>query len=157
MNIWGKRSITFLQYATGSLMMILLVTLTWQVFSRYVLKNPSTVTEELSRILLMWLASLGTALGFLGRQHIAFDLLSEKCSGKNRRRLREVSDVCVVLFGLLMLVGGSALVWQKWSLGQTSAVMKLPYVYVYLVMPIAGFFITLAPFIGTQLEPIEAD
>jgi len=157
MNVWGRRSIQFLQTTTTTLMVTLLLVLTWQVFSRYVLKDPSTVTEELSRLLLMWLATLGTTLGFLGRQHIAFDLLSEKCSIKNRQRLREVSDICVVLFGLMLLIGGGALVWQKWSLGQTSAVMKVPYVYIYLVLPLAGVFITLAPFIGTQLEPIEAD
>lgn len=153
----GQASVRLLHALTGSLMVVLLVTLTWQVFSRYVLKAPSTITEELSRLLLMWLATLGTALGFLGRQHIAFELIADKGPPQRQRVLRNFSDTCVLLFGLLLIIGGSSLVWEKWSLGQTSPVMKIPYVYVYLVLPLAGVFITLAPFIGTQLEAVEGD
>ena len=67
----GKPIIRFLQLSTNSLMVVLLTVLTWQVVSRYVLQDPSTVTEELSRLLLMWLGTLGTALGFMLRKHLS--------------------------------------------------------------------------------------
>jgi len=135
-----------LRAITTFLLAVLLAVLTWQVFSRYVLRDPSTVTEELSRLLLIWLGTLGTALGFVERKHLAFDLLEEKASPANRARLREVVDVCVVLFGVLLTVGGVLLVWEKATLGQTSPVLKIPYVWVALVLPMAGICIILAPF-----------
>lgn len=141
-----------LRNVTTFLLVVLLVVLTWQVFSRYVLRDPSTVTEELSRLLLIWLGTLGTALGFVERKHLAFDLLEEKVSPENRARLREIVDVCVVLFGVLLTVGGILLVWEKATLGQTSPVLKIPYVWVALVLPLAGICITLAPFFAEE-EP----
>lgn len=146
----GKPIIRFLQLSTSSLMVVLLTVLTWQVVSRYVLQDPSTVTEELSRLLLMWLGTLGTALGFMLRKHLSFDLLEEKASPRNRAIMLEAVDVCVILFGLLLLIGGALLVWEKASLGQTSPVLKIPYVYVTLVLPLAGLCICFSPFIGVD-------
>jgi TRAP-type C4-dicarboxylate transport system permease small subunit len=146
----GKPLIRFLQLSTSSLMVVLLAVLTWQVVSRYVLQDPSTVTEELSRLLLMWLGTLGTALGFMQRKHLSFDLLEEKATPRTRALMIEAVDVCVVLFGLLLLIGGALLVWEKASLGQTSPVLKIPYVYVSLVLPLAGLCISLSPFIGVD-------
>ncbi len=141
-----------LKVITGTLLVVQLGVLTWQVFSRYVLKDPSTVTEELSRLLLIWLGTLGTALGFIMREHLAFDLLSERSSPNNRRRLVEVSDLCVVLFGLLIVVGGSILFWNKLSLGQTTPVLKLSAAWVVIVLPIAGVIVTLSPFLNPPKE-----
>jgi TRAP-type C4-dicarboxylate transport system permease small subunit len=136
-----------LKVVTGSLLVVQLLVLTWQVFSRYVLKDPSTVTEELSRLLLIWLGTLGTTLGFLMREHLAFDLLSEKASPVNRQRLIAFSDLTVVLFGVLMVVGGAVLFWNKLILGQTTPVLKIPAAYVVLVLPIAGVIVALSPFL----------
>lgn len=142
-----------LKLITGTILVVQLFVLSWQVFSRYVLKDPSTVTEELSRLLLIWLGTLGTALGFLLREHLAFDLLSEKASPLGKKRLLEISDLSVVLFGVLMVVGGGMLFWSKLSLGQTTPVLKLPAAYVVLVLPLAGILVTLAPFIDPPKEP----
>ncbi len=142
-----------LQAITGGLLVALLGVLSWQVFSRYVLKDPSTVTEELSRLLLVWLGTLGTALGFLMREHLSFDMLAEKSSPAGKRRLGEVSDLSVVLFGSLMIVGGAALFWTKLTLGQTTPVLKIPAAWVVLVLPLAGVVVVLSPFLSPRKEP----
>ncbi len=139
-----------LRASTISILVALLVVLTWQVFSRYVLRDPSTVTEELSRLLLIWLGTLGTALGFIERKHLAFDLLQEKASPAMRVRLRGFVDVCVVLFGVLLTVGGALLVREKAILGQTSPVLKIPYMWVALVLPFCGACVALAPFLDEE-------
>ena len=42
-------------------MVSILLTVIWQVVSRYVLKDPASVTEELSRFILIWIGILGAA------------------------------------------------------------------------------------------------
>lgn len=155
MNRLGRWMLRLLQTMTCGLMVILLGTLSWQVLSRYLLHDPSTVTEELARLCLMWLGTLGTTLCFLLRKHLAFDLLSEKSSPRNRRYMLIFSDACVVLFGALLLIGGATMIWQKWSLGQISPVLKIPYVYVDLVLPLAGLCIAFSPFFDLPREQAE--
>lgn len=131
---------------TGGLMIALWLCLLWQVFSRYVLKSPSTVTEELARILLMWLGTLGASLAFLLNQHIAFDWLMEKGSPRVRLFVRDFSLAMCTVFGLMCLIAGSTVVVKTWELGQVTPVLKLPWALVYVALPIAGFFICLSPF-----------
>ena len=54
---------------------MLLLTLCWQVVSRYLLAYPSTGTDEISRILLIWLGLLSAAYATGKQRHIAIDLL----------------------------------------------------------------------------------
>jgi TRAP-type C4-dicarboxylate transport system permease small subunit len=51
---------------------VLVVAVLWQVFSRYVLQAPSTVTDELARFLLIWLTLLGAAWVVGQKGHLAF-------------------------------------------------------------------------------------
>jgi len=53
------------------LLFALVVTVLWQVFSRYVLQAPSTATDEIARFLLMWTALLGAAWAVGQRAHLA--------------------------------------------------------------------------------------
>ena len=50
----------------------------WQVASRYVFNSPSTISEELLRYCLIWLAMLGSAYMFGLREHISMTFLVEK-------------------------------------------------------------------------------
>jgi TRAP-type C4-dicarboxylate transport system permease small subunit len=150
MKSLGLWAIRFLQISTSALMVVLLLVLSWQVVSRYLVKDPSTVTEELSRLLLMWLGVLGTAFGFLMRNHLAFDVLSHKGSERVKKFLAEFSAVCILIFGLMVTIAGSSLVYQAWLQGQVSPVLHVPIYFVYLVLPLAGLFMCLAPF--TELE-----
>ncbi|HCS2988569.1 TPA: TRAP transporter small permease subunit, partial [Shigella flexneri] len=44
-----------------AVMLALVVCVVWQVFSRYVLNQPSTLTDELARFLMIWVGLLGAA------------------------------------------------------------------------------------------------
>ena len=41
-----------------AVMLALVVCVVWQVFSRYVLNQPSTLTDELARFLMIWVGSV---------------------------------------------------------------------------------------------------
>jgi TRAP-type C4-dicarboxylate transport system permease small subunit len=136
----------FLLFLTSGVILTLLVALSWQVFARYVLRNPSTVTEELSRFLLIVLGTTGAAFTFLERKHLALDWLVQRSGPERKATLRELSGVATSLLGTLLIVGGVLLIREKWHLGQTSPVLGLRLVWLYLLVPFCGLVIALSPF-----------
>ena len=114
----------------------------WQVFTRFVLGDPSSFTDELSRYLLIWIGLLGAGYAAGRQQHLAIDLLPSKLSGRARFYVGALIECCIFLFALSVLVfGGSRLVLLTLSLGQTSAALHVPIGYVYLALPLSGLLI----------------
>ena len=124
------------------LMTIMVVTVLWQVFSRYVMQSPSSVTEELARYLLIWIGILGAAYAAGQQDHLAINLLEEKLTKENRKKLRIGIDILIIFFCVTVLViGGGNLVYVNYELGQSSAALEIPLYIVYLVIPLSGFLI----------------
>lgn len=111
----------------------------WQVFTRWVLRFPSSYTEELARYLLIWMGVLGAAYAVGRKLHLAIDLLPTKLTGRAAHVLDIVIEASVFAFALaVMVVGGLRLVSLTLLLGQTSAALQIPLGYVYLVLPLSG-------------------
>ncbi|HSP82759.1 MAG TPA: TRAP transporter small permease [Gillisia sp.] len=130
----------------GSFLVILLVLMVlavlWQVFSRYVMNSPSSVTEELSRYLFIWIGILGAAYASGQQMHLAIDILHPKLNDKNRMMLRIFINILIILFCLTVLViGGLNLVYVNYDLGQFSAALNVPLSVVYLVVPLSGVLV----------------
>lgn len=130
----------------GSFLVLLLVLMVlaviWQVFSRYIAKNPSSFTEELSRYLFIWIGILGAAYASGQQTHLAIDILPPKLNPPNRIKLRIFINLLIILFSLTVLViGGGNLVYVNYDLGQFSAALNVPLSAVYLVLPISGILV----------------
>lgn len=125
-----------LRSALSGLMILLLFDVVWQVFSRYVLRDPSSFTDELARYLLIWLALLGAAYITGQKMHIAIDLLSKKLNSGWINGLVQLAIICFVF--LVFIVGGIRLVTITLQLEQQSAALQIPLGYIYLVLPLSG-------------------
>lgn len=124
------------------MMGLMVINVTWQVVSRYLLGDSSSWTEELTRFLLIWVGLLGAAYAAGQRMHLAIDLLPRRLEGRAFRRLDRVIQAIMALFALLaMVIGGSRLVYLTLTLKQTSAALGVPLGYVYLVLPLSGLLI----------------
>jgi TRAP-type C4-dicarboxylate transport system permease small subunit len=124
------------------LMGAMVINVLWQVFTRFVLKNPSSFTEEMARYMMIWVGLLGSAFATGQKSHLALDLLTSKFSGARKRASELFIHTVVLLFALGVLVaGGGRLVWIQLSLGQKSAALQVKLGYVYLALPLAGAFI----------------
>lgn len=121
------------------LMAGIVVDVTWQVFTRFILRNPSGFTEELAGFLLIWIGLLGASYTYCRKAHLGIDIISSRFTGVKKKIVRAVVCVVVVLFALLILViGGVRLVDITFTLKQISPAMGIPMGYVYLVLPISG-------------------
>ncbi|MFC1574822.1 TRAP transporter small permease [Gemmatimonadota bacterium] len=137
------------------LMAVMVVDVTWQVASRYLLKAPSSFTEELAGFLLIWIGLLGSAYALRTRAHLGIDLFTARLEGAARRWATALSHTVVLAFALGVLVfGGLRLVQLAFQLRQISAAMGLPMGYVYLAVPLAGLLMVL--FSGAEVVRVMA-
>ncbi len=132
----------FLEHFLALLMAVMLISVSWQVISRYLLGDASSFTDELARYLLIWVGTLGAAYASGQRMHLAIDLLPSRLKGRAKYRLAIFINVLIILFALTtFVIGGSRLVYITYTLGQTSAAMQLPLAYVYSILPFSGILI----------------
>ena len=122
------------------IMLGLLLIVCWQVISRYLLNAPSTVSEEVARILLMWLGMLGAAYTASEKGHMAIDLLSQKISPANQLNLNRFISLLCALFTLVLTIGGVNVMNNAFILGQTTPVLGLPMGLIYSALPIGSLF-----------------
>lgn len=140
------------------LLFTLVVTVLWQVFSRYVLQSPSTSTDEISRFVLIWTTLLGAAWVVGQRSHLAIDLLIEKLTIANAIRLHKTICILIALFCVAVLcVGGSNLVRITLLLEQNSTVLQVPMGYVYCVVPLSGLIMTIYSICDYFSPPAHTD
>lgn len=123
-------------------MMALLVGGTWQIFSRWILNNPSTFTDEFLRYVLIWASMLGSAYCFYKDEHLALDLVKDRVQGKVRVALMIFIEAAILFFVCYVFIFGGF----KLALNATnkSSVMHIPFGILYACMPISGIFIVLA-------------
>ena len=121
------------------LMAIMVLDVSWQVFTRFILKNPSSFTEELAGFLLVWIGLLGASYALYTRAHLGIDILTSKVKGFRRQLVETIIYLVIILFSLFVLViGGFRLVNLTFSLNQISPSLGIPVGYVYLVLPLTG-------------------
>ncbi len=128
-----------IRWALIVLMALMTLNVLWQVFTRFILQDPSSYTEELARYTLIWLGVLGAGYVAGQKMHLAIDLLSLKLKSVNRSWLEIIIQLFIFLFSLFALViGGFNLVNITLSLNQISAALQIPLGYVYTVLPLSG-------------------
>jgi len=137
-------------------MAVLVIDVSWQVFTRLVLKKPSTVTEELAIFMIIWVAMLGAAVALNRGAHLGIDYLVNKLSIRKKIFTEAFVFFCIAMFSLcVMVIGGMDLVISTLNLGQISPALGVRIGYVYLAIPISGFFLVLYSVIGLVERLVE--
>lgn len=106
------------------------------VVLRYAFNSGIAVSEELSRLLFVWLIFLGAVLASAHRIHIGFDSL-QRALGPRWRRLMQIFNGILILIGCaIFIVGG----WEQTliNLGNRYPVMGISYAWLYGVALVFG-------------------
>ena len=121
----------------------LVVSVVWQVFSRYVLNAPSAFTDETARFLFIWVGLVGAAYGLGKKKHLAIDLLLMKLeTAPKKHALLQlfINLISIFFIVVVMCYGGMKLVLDTIDAGQISPVLGIQMGLVYLALPVSGFF-----------------
>lgn len=131
-----------LGYFLVILMGVLVLDVLWQIVSRYILKSPSSFTDELARFLLIWVGIFGSAYATGKKMHLAIDVLINRLKPENRKLIDLFINAAIAVFALtVMVIGGINLMLILLKLGNSSAALKIPIGTVYSVIPVSGLII----------------
>lgn len=126
----------------AALMALMVLCVTWQIVSRYLLDAPSTWTEELSRFLLIWVGLLGGSYAYHVKMHLGLDLLTARLPPRAKRLQALFVHAAVMFFAVAaLIVGGFRLVWLNYELAQYSAALDVPMAAVYSSLPLSGLML----------------
>jgi tripartite ATP-independent transporter DctM subunit len=114
------------------LVLVEVVILAAGVFTRYVMRQPLSWTDELATILLLWLAMLGAVVAYRRSEHIRLSVVLRRCSAARRALLETISSVITAIF-VLELMPASVAYFQQEQIDLSPA-LSIPQSYVVLAV-----------------------
>jgi TRAP-type C4-dicarboxylate transport system permease small subunit len=140
---WYARLLSWLLVAS---VLILIVPVSLQIFSRYTALIPSYIwTEEMARFCFIWSIMLGAMVGIREGTHFVVDLWPQM-NPRAQAALRIVASLFVLAFACVFLWWG--IEFTRFALNRISELAELPLWLIHLPWPIAGA--TWLLFLGEQ-------
>ena len=109
----------------------------WQVFTRYILHNPSSWSEELVSYLFAWASLLGASLVTSERGHMNIPIIVDRMPAGARKVFEVFGELIAFAFSLIILVYGGVQITQL-AMGQTTSSLGVAVGVFYVVLPLCG-------------------
>ncbi len=109
----------------------------WQVFTRYLLKDPSPWAEELVSYLFAWMALLGASLVVGERGHMNIPILVEKMGAGAQKFFSIFAELIACVFAAVILVFGGVQITSL-AMGQMTSSLGVASGIFYVVLPLSG-------------------
>ncbi|MCC8013720.1 MAG: TRAP transporter small permease [Eubacterium sp.] len=127
----------FLNLLAGISFAAMVLLTCWQVFTRYILQNPSSWSEELVSYLFAWMALIGASVVTGERGHMNIPVLVEKFGPAGRKVLAVFSEVIAFVFAAVILVYGGIQITVL-AMGQLTSSLGVAIGIFYIVLPLCG-------------------
>lgn len=122
--------------AGGSFLAMVLLTC-WQVFTRYILQNPSSWSEEMVSYLFAWMSLFGASLVVGERGHMNIPIVVERFGEKARKFFAIFGEIVACIFaGVILVYGGIQI--TSLAMGQMTSSLGVPIGIFYVVLPLSG-------------------
>lgn len=126
-----------LNVLAGSSFLAMVALTCWQVFTRYVLQNPSSWSEELVSYLFAWMSLFGASIVVGERGHMNIPIVVERMGEKGRKFFAIFAEIVACVFaGVILVYGGIQI--TNLAMGQMTSSLGLPIGVFYVVLPISG-------------------
>lgn len=116
------------------------VTVTWQVVARFLFNSPGAQSEELAKIMFVWLVLFATALLFGEKGHMNIGIVCDKLPRRANLACQILTSLVILGFAwFILLMGGADAVGR--TMFQTNAAM--PFIttgQIYAALPVCGAF-----------------
>ncbi|MGK0240584.1 MAG: TRAP-type C4-dicarboxylate transport system permease small subunit [Candidatus Pelagisphaera sp.] len=156
-----RRGLTaLLKWVVIVLMFLLVVDVLWGVISRYVFGQQAKWSEELARMLLVWVSLFGASVAFGMKAHLGLDYFATKLhpdAGKLNRVIGAL--ICLAFAVLVFLVGGMDLVRNTIESGQTMVALPIAKWWEYAALPVSGCFMVvflIEQLIEVVMTPVDS-
>lgn len=126
-----------LNFLAGASFLAMVALTCWQVFTRYILKNPSSWSEELVSYLFAWMSLLGASIVVGERGHMNIPVLIDRMSPGVRKALHIFAEIIACIFAAVILVYGGMQITTL-AMGQMTSSLGVAIGIFYIVLPLAG-------------------
>jgi TRAP-type C4-dicarboxylate transport system permease small subunit len=123
-----------LNWTLATIMAVMLVVISAQVFYRFVINDPLDWSEEFGRYLFVWISFLGSAAGVRYRVHLGINLIEKFVSPTVYKGVVIVVHALILAFLYVIVTEGFNVV--KVVSFQESASMHIPMSWPYLAVPV---------------------
>ena len=133
-----RRFLDKLLYGLAGVSFVAMVILTcWQVFTRYLLKNPSPWSEELVSYLFGWMALIGASIVTGERGHMNIPVLIERQRPVVKKGFLLFSEAVAFAFSAVIVVYGGVKITSL-AMGQLTSSLGVAVGVFYIIMPVCG-------------------
>jgi TRAP-type C4-dicarboxylate transport system permease small subunit len=119
----------------------LLATLFLQVFTRYVLNDPLSWTEEVARYLYVYIVFLGASAAISDRTHVGIDYFAKALPIRLQWLVSVAVNLLILIALALLLYWGWRAALRQWNM--PLVVLDIPYTWVYIVIPVTAVLMSL--------------
>ena len=110
-----------------------------QVVARKFLGTSIIWSEEVARLLMVWMAFISMAIGVAKQLHISIRMFYEHLPKPLQKAADVLERLCTLFAGAVIMIYGTKLVAA--STTSTLATTKWPKFMLYLMIPVGGFFV----------------
>lgn len=137
MNALRKTLDKILNVLAGCSLIAITLLTCWQVFTRYILHDPSPWSEELVSYLFAWTSLLGASLVTGERGHMNIPIVIEKLGVGSRKAAAVIAEILAFAFSVIILLYGGVEI-SKLAMGQMTSSLGVAVGIFYFVMPVCG-------------------
>ncbi len=119
---------------------LMVVVGSYQIITRFVFNNPSTISEELLTYSFAWMAMFSSVYVFGKRDHMKMGFLADMLPAGSKRILDIAIEILIVLFAAAVLIYGGVTIMNL-TMTQKTASLGVSMGMIYMVMPISGILI----------------
>lgn len=131
-----------LKWALIVLLIAVTVSVSWGVFTRYVLNAAAQWPFEFSGFVLVWITFLGSAYALFNGKHIRFETLFDLLPKRLQLVVTTIFNSAMIIFVLYLSYYGFFLMMR--SLGNETVSLPLSKGFFYSIIPIGGALMALA-------------
>lgn len=122
------------------LMSVMVLLVMWQVISRYILNNPSSISEVLTRYLFVWLVTVTATYAFGKREHMYISLVKDRMPDKMQHIVNILIEALTLVFAAAVMVAGGCAITSM-QMVQIDSTLHIATGIIYSVIPLCGVLI----------------
>ncbi|MDY3868022.1 MAG: TRAP transporter small permease [Pyramidobacter sp.] len=147
-----KKVIWFIERILIIMLAITVCIILMQIVARYVLGTPLKWSEQMARMLFIWMIMLGVPVCFYRKSTVAFDLILDLIKGNARKGVDILIDLIIFGFAAFFFIYSFQLCIETG--GRMTAGVVLPQNLLYVSMPISMGLLCLV-MIGRIIDSVK--
>ena len=119
-------------YIPGLAFVVLFVVFVFQVFMRYVVRQPQAWTTEVEQMCFLWLVMLGACYCQRMKGHVTFTLLYDNLGVKGKALTAMLGNILITFTCLITFLPSLNYVWGQLERQQMTTLLKIPKTIVFI-------------------------